>query len=57
MQIDEVGQFVIGADRALLSDLHNVTVKVEVIGGNGSVLPFVLATENSSGDLIFRAAN
>ncbi|MDQ6801165.1 MAG: hypothetical protein M3041_10040 [Acidobacteriota bacterium] len=57
MQIAEVGQFVIGPDRALISDLHNVTVRVEVIGGNGSVLPFVLATENSSGDLIFRAAN
>jgi hypothetical protein len=57
LQIDQLGQFVIGSDRALLSDLHNVTVKVEVIGGSGSVLPFVLATENSSGDLIFRAAN
>ena len=57
LQIDEVGKWVIGPDRALLSDLHNVTVKVEVIGGSGSVLPFVLATENSSGDLIFRAAN
>ncbi|HVS31711.1 MAG TPA: hypothetical protein VMS98_09670 [Thermoanaerobaculia bacterium] len=57
VQIENLGKWVIGADRQLLSDLHNVSMDIEVVGGNGAVLPFVISTENASGDLIFQGGN
>lgn len=37
-----------------LGDLHNVQAKFEVIGGDGTVLPFITTTDNGSGDTLFR---
>jgi len=55
--IDELSAWVIGADRSLLGDLRNIGVTVEVIGGNGAVMPLIVSTENSSEDMILRMPN
>lgn len=34
----------------LFGDLHNLTLELDVIGGNGSVVPFVIVTDTASGD-------
>ena len=40
-----------GAQRdTLFGDLHNLTLEFEVIEGDGSVVPFVIATDIASGD-------
>jgi hypothetical protein len=35
-------------------DLHDLTLEIEVISGSGSVVPFVIVTDNGTGDSVFR---
>jgi Leucine-rich repeat (LRR) protein len=37
-----------------LGELHNLQLQLEVISGSGSVVPFVIITDNGSGDSIVR---
>ncbi len=50
---DVVGT-VMGAQRAKYGDLSNVTLDVEVISGDGAVIPFVQSIDNASRDVIVR---
>jgi hypothetical protein len=45
-----VRSFAGNARDTLFGDLHNLTLELEVIEGDGSVVPFVIATDIASGD-------
>ena len=45
-----VRSFAGDARDTLFGDLHNLTLEFEVIEGNGSVVPYVIATDVASGD-------
>jgi len=45
---------VIGPARATFGDLRNMILDVQVIGGNGSVLPFLQVIDNGTGDVTVR---
>lgn len=51
----DVVSTVLGAQRSRYGDLTNVTVDVEVISGNGSVIAFVQSIDNASRDVIVRS--
>lgn len=38
----------------LYGDLHDLTLELEVIGGSGSIVPFVITTDNGTGDSVFK---
>ena len=38
----------------LYGDLHDLTLELEVIGGSGSIVPFLITTDNGTGDSVFR---
>ena len=43
-----------GDARESLGDLHNLVLELEVVGGGGSVVPFVIATDEGTGDTSLR---
>jgi Leucine-rich repeat (LRR) protein len=43
-----------GEARDSLGDLHNLVLELEVIAGSGSVVPFVIATDEGTGDTSLR---
>lgn len=45
---------ILGANRAALGDLHNVTVEFTVTDGDGQVVPFISSVDNGTGDSTFR---
>lgn len=52
--LDELAASIIGPLRGELGDLHNVVLDVEVIGGAGSVIPFLEVIDNGTGDVTIR---
>ncbi|HUP59547.1 MAG TPA: fibronectin type III domain-containing protein [Thermoanaerobaculia bacterium] len=38
----------------LFGDLHDLSLEIEVTAGNGSVVPFVIVTDNGTGDSVLR---
>jgi hypothetical protein len=55
LQLNGLLKQVIGDSRETeLPDLRGVEVKIEVISGSGSVIPFVTSTDNGTGDTVLR---
>ncbi len=53
--LDELVRSLAGALRdTSFSNLHNLQLVIDVVGGNGSVIPFVIVTDNGSGDTMMR---
>jgi len=52
--IPELVRAFAGEARESLGDLHNLVLELEVVGGNGSVVPFVIATDEGTGDTSLR---
>jgi hypothetical protein len=53
--VDELVRAIVGSSRDnVLGDLHNLQLRVEVTSGSGSVVPFVIMTDNATGDSILR---
>ena len=51
--LPELGRSVAGDGRAALPpDLHDLTLEFEVVGGEGSVVPFVQETDTGSTDSV-----
>ena len=46
---------VIGSARASYGDLRNMQVDVDIISGDGKVLPFIESVDNNTGDIRLRA--
>ncbi len=52
-----IGSFtnnILGARRAALGNLHNVSVEITVLDGDGQIVPFISSVDNGSGDSTFR---
>lgn len=43
-----------GSARDAFGDLHDLTLELEVTGGNGSVAPFLIVTDNGTGDTVMK---
>lgn len=54
LTINDVARDVIGNARDSFGDLHNMELDVELVGGSGSVLPFLQTIDNGSGDSVVR---
>lgn len=54
MTVSEIGKEIFGAGRDSQGDLHDLVLEISVTGGDGRVIPYVLATENGSGDTIMK---
>jgi hypothetical protein len=54
LTVKELSRALFGADRDKLDDLHDLTLEIVVVRGQGTVVPYTLATENGSGDLVLR---
>jgi hypothetical protein len=39
---------------SLYGDLHDVTLEIEVLSGSGSIVPFIISTDNATNDSVFR---
>ena len=52
--VTELVKSVLGSTRAAYGDLHNLQLQVEVTDGGGSILPFVVVTDNTTGDQTLR---
>lgn len=52
--INDLARQVIGPSRDSIGDLHNVLVDVDVVGGDGRVIPLMQSFDNGSGDMIVR---
>jgi len=50
----EIGREMFGPGRDSLGDLHNLQIDVDVIGGQGAVIPYTVSTDNGSGDTVMR---
>ncbi len=53
LMIDDLVRSIIGSQRDQYGDLHNIQLDVEVASGGGAAIPFVLSTDNGSGDISF----
>ena len=53
--IADLAAEVIGSARASYGDLRNMQVDVDVISGDGKVLPFIESVDNNTGDITVRA--
>ncbi len=53
-QISDVIGAVIGTARAAFGDLHSIQMDVEVVSGEGRILPFLATADDGSGDLVVR---
>jgi hypothetical protein len=52
---DNMVRAIVGDSRETgLGDLHNLQIQFEVVSGNGAVVPFVIETDNGSGDQLMR---
>ena len=52
---DQLVRAIVGASRdTSLGDLHNLQLRIEVIDGRGSVVPFVVITDNATSDSLLR---
>lgn len=49
--VNDIVSAVIGADRANYGSLHNAILDVQVVGGSGSVIPFLQVIDNGTGDV------
>jgi uncharacterized glyoxalase superfamily protein PhnB/cytoskeletal protein CcmA (bactofilin family) len=45
---------IIGDARNQYGDLHDVQLDIDVVSGDGGVIPFVMSTDNATGDTLFR---
>jgi hypothetical protein len=54
MLIGSIANAVLGAGRASLGDLHNLTVEFTLTSTTGQVVPFISSVDNGSGDSTFR---
>ena len=45
---------IVGEGREALGELHGIQLQVEVTSGRGSVVPFVIVTDNGTGDTVLR---
>ena len=53
--VEELVRAIVGATRdTALGDLHNLQLRIEVIQGRGSVVPFVVIIDNATGDSLLR---
>jgi hypothetical protein len=53
--LDELVRSFAGSSRdTAYSDLHGLRLQVDVVEGKGSIVPFVIVTDNGSGDSIVR---
>ncbi len=52
--IRDLSRSIIGPQRDSYGDLRDMQVDVEVVGGSGSVLPFIESVENATGDVVMR---
>jgi len=52
--VNELVKSVLGSLRSQYGDLHDLQLQLEVVEGTGSVLPFVISTDNKSGDQTLR---
>ena len=52
--VNELVKSVLGSTRATYGDLHDLQLQIEVVDGNGSILPFVVVTDNTTGDQTLR---
>ncbi|HUP49102.1 MAG TPA: hypothetical protein VNA04_09975 [Thermoanaerobaculia bacterium] len=52
--IPELAKEIIGQGRSELRDLHDLQLEIEVTGGTGSIVPYLLSTDNGSGDSVMR---
>ncbi len=53
--ISDLARSIIGSQRDNLGDLHNLTVEISPINGSGKILPWLILTDNGSGDISVRA--
>jgi hypothetical protein len=52
--LNNLAQSIVGVQRASFGDLHNAILDVEVVGGAGSVLPFLQMVDNATGEVTIR---
>ena len=55
LMISDLARTVLGPQRDSFGDLRDMQVDVEVIGGNGGVLPFLESIDSGSGDIVMRS--
>jgi hypothetical protein len=53
-RIDDVARDILGSARDQFDDMRNMQLDLVVVGGDGAVMPMVVATENGSGDVMLR---
>lgn len=54
MLITDLVKSILGSARDGYGDLHNLQLQLEVTDGSGSILPFVVVTDNTTGDQTLR---
>jgi Leucine-rich repeat (LRR) protein len=55
LYLSEVLRSFAGATRdSVYGDLHDLTLELEMIGGDGAVVPFIIETDNGTGDSVLR---
>jgi hypothetical protein len=52
--VEELVRAIVGSSRDSLGDLHNLQLRIEVLSGRGSIVPFVIAIDNATGDSLLR---
>lgn len=53
--LEELVRSIAGSSRdTAYSDLHGLQLRIEVTGGKGAIVPFVIVTDNGSGDSVVR---
>jgi len=52
--VNQLVQSILGPARSTYGDLHNLQLQLDVVDGSGSVLPFVMTTDNATGDTMLR---
>jgi len=52
--VTEMARALIGPDRDDMADLHDVQLDLEVVGGDGAAIPFVISTDNGTGDSLIK---
>jgi len=54
MSFREIGREMFGPGRESVGDLHNLQMDIDVVRGQGAVIPYTVSTENGSGDTLMR---
>jgi Leucine-rich repeat (LRR) protein len=52
--MDNLVRSILGPSRESLGELHNIQVQFEIVQGNGAIVPFVIVTDNGTGDTTLR---